>query len=142
MTLEQRKQVVAEARTWLHTPYHHQANVKGAGVDCIMLLIEVYAACGLVERTDPRPYSPDWHMHRGDEIYLGGIERYAERVGAPQPGDIALFQFGRCISHGAIVVEWPLVIHAFLDNRCVVETDISKSADLTKRLRYFYRLKD
>lgn len=36
-------QAVAEAITWLGTPYHHQGRVKGVGVDCGTLLCEVYA---------------------------------------------------------------------------------------------------
>jgi cell wall-associated NlpC family hydrolase len=31
-----RAAVVAEARSWLGTPFHHQGRVKAAGVDCAM----------------------------------------------------------------------------------------------------------
>jgi cell wall-associated NlpC family hydrolase len=142
MTPQDRQNVVSEAITWLNTPYHHQANLKGVGVDCVMLMIEVYKACGLMtDAVDPRPYSYDWHMHRSEEVYLGGVEQLAEPVATPAPGDIALFQFGRCVSHGAIVIEWPLVVHAFIEHGAVVLTDISKSAALTSRLRGFYSLK-
>jgi NlpC/P60 family putative phage cell wall peptidase len=143
MSPQERLKVVGEARTWLNTPYHHQASIKGVGVDCIMLMVEVYKTCGLLDADcDPRPYTHDWHLHRSDEIYLGGIEAYAEPVQTPQPGDIAVFQFGRCVSHAAIVVEWPLVIHAFIDHGAVVLTDISKSAALKARVRGFYSLKE
>lgn len=36
-----RSQVVSCARSWLGTPYHHQARLKGVGADCIGLLIGV-----------------------------------------------------------------------------------------------------
>lgn len=133
--------VVSEALTWLNTPYHHQANIKGVGVDCIMLLVEVYKACGLIAGdVDPRPYTADWHFHQSDEVYLNGILRYARKVDMPEPGDIALFQFGRCVSHGGIVTESTTIIHAYQENRAVVLTDISMSAALAKRLRGYYRL--
>ncbi|MET3134610.1 cell wall-associated NlpC family hydrolase [Oxalobacteraceae bacterium GrIS 1.11] len=142
MTPQQRQDVVREAITWQNTPYHHQANLKGVGVDCVMLMVEVFKACALVPpAVDPRPYPHDWHMHRGDEIYLGGVALLADSVAAPLPGDIALFQFGRCVSHGAIVLAWPLVIHAYIDHGAVVQTDVSKSAALSKRLRGFYSLR-
>lgn len=142
MTPQDREIVVSEAISWLNTPYHHQGAIKGVGVDCVMLMIEVYRACGLVpDSVDPRPYPHDWHMHRGEEIYLGGVEQLAVAVDEPQPGDIALFQFGRCVSHGAIVIKWPLVAHAYIEHGAVVLTDISKSAALTSRLRGFYTLK-
>ena len=142
MTPQQRQNVVQEAISWQRTPYHHQGNLKGVGVDCVMFMIEVYRRCGLLsDLVDPRPYSHDWHMHRSEEVYLGGVEQLADRVDVPQPGDIALFQFGRCVSHGAIVIEWPLVIHSFIEHGGVVQTDISKSAALTSRLRGFYSLR-
>jgi hypothetical protein len=31
----------------------------------------------------------------------------------PQPADIAVFKFGRCFAHGAIVLHWPRLIHAW-----------------------------
>jgi NlpC/P60 family putative phage cell wall peptidase len=142
MTPQDRQNVVSEAIDWLNTPYHHQANLKGVGVDCLMLMLEVYQACGLIDgAVDPRPYVRDWHLHRSDEVYLGGVERFAQRVDEAQPGDIALFQFGRCVSHAAIVIKWPLVIHAFIEHGAVVMTDISTSAALTTRLRGFYSIK-
>lgn len=115
----QRAAVVAEAKSWLTTPYHHQGRIKGAGVDCAALLIEVYRAARLVPEIDPRPYPPDWHLHRSAERYLGWILRYAREIAKPGPGDIALFRFGRCFSHGAIVIEWPRLIHAYVGEGCV-----------------------
>ncbi|HYL49488.1 MAG TPA: hypothetical protein VET84_09005 [Stellaceae bacterium] len=47
------------------------------------------------------------------------------------PGDIALWRFGRCFSHGAIVIEWPVVIHAYLGRGCVLE-DAAKAEWLSR----------
>ena len=41
-----RSDVVAQARSWLGTPYQHQARCKGAGVDCAGLIIGVAHALG------------------------------------------------------------------------------------------------
>lgn len=106
--------------TWLNTPYHHQAAVKGAGVDCAQLLIEVFHRIGMIERIDVGNYPHDWHFHKDDERYLGWIEKFGHKVEQPKPGDIALFKFGRCVSHGAIVLEWPTVIHAYYQQGCVM----------------------
>lgn len=43
-----RAMVVAEARSWLNTPWQHQARMKGVGVDCAGLVIGVARALGLV----------------------------------------------------------------------------------------------
>jgi NlpC/P60 family putative phage cell wall peptidase len=141
MTPQDRYNVVAEALTWLNTPYHPHGRVKGAGVDCIHLLIEVYAACGLVPHVAPGEYAPDWYLHRSEERYLDGVMQYAEPVEQPLPGDLVLFRFGRCVSHGAIVTAWPTVIHAYADQRRVVLTDIDRAAHLQRRLAGFYTLK-
>jgi cell wall-associated NlpC family hydrolase len=112
---EQRSAVVAEAMTWLRTPYHHAARVKGAGVDCAMLPAAVYTACGLIDEPVFDAYPPDWHMHRDAERYLATVLDYAVEIETdPLPGDLVLWRFGRCFSHGAIVIEWPTVIHAYL----------------------------
>lgn len=109
-----RAAVVREAQEWIGTPFHHAARIKGAGVDCLMLLAEVYERAGVsAERIVPPFYVPDWHMHRDAERYMEGLLGYARPVDAAAPGDIALFRFGRTFSHGAIVVEWPRVIHAY-----------------------------
>ena len=113
---ELRKAAVAEAFTWLNTPYVDCGYVKGpAGcVDCAMLLIGVYSAIGVVPKDfDPRPYNPDWHLHQTEELYLAGLEEYAHRVDTPEVGDVLMFKFGRHAAHGAILVAEDYVIHAY-----------------------------
>lgn len=112
----QRTAVVAEAMTWLGTPYHHHGAVKGVGVDCAHLLSEVFTACGLLPKLDLGNYPREWHLHHGDELFLGWLERLGARpVDVPQPGDLAVYRFGRCFAHGAIVVELDAVVHSYLD---------------------------
>lgn len=108
---EVRSAIVAEAHLWLRTPYHHRGRVRGVGVDCAMLLAEVYERVGLVPRIEAE-YVPDWHMHRDRERYLEFLERYADEVAVPAPGDAAVWRFGRTFSHGAIVIDGRQVIHA------------------------------
>jgi NlpC/P60 family putative phage cell wall peptidase len=109
-----RAAVIAEAQSWIGTPFHHAARVKGAGVDCLMLLAEVYERAGVAPHIEPPFYVPDWHMHRDAERYMEGLIAYAREIeGPPEPGDIALFRFGRTFSHGAIVTEWRRLIHAY-----------------------------
>ena len=116
-----RQAVVAEAVSWLRTPYHHMGRIKGAaggpsgagGVDCLTLLAEVYERAGVIRHAVIPFYPPDWHLHRSDELYLGGVlDRAQEILGPPQPGDIAIFKMGRCFAHGVIVTRWPQLIHA------------------------------
>ncbi len=119
--------IVAEARRWLGTPYHPQGDLLGVGVDCAMLLVRVFCDLQLVPMIDPRPYPPDWHLHRGEERFLGWITDRAVRVKDPLPGDVALYRFGRCVSHGGIVDEVTpevTIIHASLTAKCVERAEV------------------
>jgi NlpC/P60 family putative phage cell wall peptidase len=109
----QRQAVLTEARSWVGTRYHHCADVKGAGVDCGMLLVRVYTDCGIAPYFDPRPYAPQWFLHQTEEIYLKWIQKYCMPTDNPGPADIAMYRFGRCAAHGAIIVDDTYMIHAF-----------------------------
>jgi cell wall-associated NlpC family hydrolase len=119
-----RQKIIAEAQTWLGTPWHHQAALKGCGVDCGQILMEVFADAGFVERVLIGQYSRQWMLHRDEEVYLGWVEQFAQRVDTPKPGDLAVWKNGRTYSHGAIVVAWPRIIHADV-NEGVVWADAS-----------------
>jgi cell wall-associated NlpC family hydrolase len=133
--------LIDEAMSWLGTPYHHEARVKGAGVDCGQFPAAVFEACGLIPHVEIEHYTYDWHLHRDDERYLNYVEAFFTKVDSPQAGDLALFKYGRVISHSAIVIEWPLVIHAYITAGAVVLDDGIANQDLAKRLQGFWRLK-
>lgn len=134
----ERESVVTEALTWLRTPYHHIGRIKGAGVDCAMFLIEVYRTCGLIPDIIPEPYPQDWALHRSEEKYLEWVEQYAHEVEAPLPGDVVLYKFGRCVSHGGIVLSWPRIIHVYVGEGCVYAD--GEKGMLEGRLAGFYSL--
>jgi len=131
----QRAAVVAEARAWCGTPYHHLADVKGAGVDCAMLIVRVYCDLGLVEPFDPRPYPPDWHLHRSEERYLGFVFERARRVAEPGEGDVMVMRYGRAYGHGGIVTKTaPLtIVHAFGPYRRVIEEAVAENPEVARR---------
>jgi NlpC/P60 family putative phage cell wall peptidase len=132
--------IVAEARRWIGTPYHHQADIMGLGVDCAMILVRIFCDLGLVPPFDPRPYSTDWHLHRSEERYLGDVLRYAAKVDDPQPGDIALFKFGRCLSHSGIIESITpeiIMIHANMKAGYVERAEVRQ---FSERLAGYWRV--
>ncbi len=139
-----RQDVLAEVRDWLGTPYHHAARVKGAGVDCLMLLLEVYGRAGVFARQGvdvasiaiPR-YSRDIMLHRNEETYLEGIRQYAVETDRRDPGNIALWKFGRIYSHAAVITDWPEVIHAYAPEQRVVIGNAALGALATRPVRFF-----
>jgi cell wall-associated NlpC family hydrolase len=141
----ERDAVVRVAREWIGTPYHHMGQVKGAGVDCLTLLACVFAEAGVIEKPEIPFYPQDWHMHRSDELYQGGLLQHCVEVAAPAPADVVLWQFGRCFSHGGIVTDWPEIIHAYV-GRVVATERVDQAPYLTHlgsslRPVKFFRLK-
>jgi len=132
-----RAAVVNEARRWLGTPYHDGADIRGAGVDCGMLIVRVFVDLGLVPPFDPRPYPPDWMLHRADEKYLHWLNETCGEVESPQPGDIAIFRFGRCYGHGGIITSSaPLaLVHSYTAAREVIEEGFAQNPELTRPAR-------
>lgn len=139
-----RAAVVAEGLSWLGTPYHHCADVRGAGVDCAMLLVRVYQACGLTPMDfDPRPYSPQWHLHRSDELYLQWLAAAkAVPTDKPQAGDVAIWKIGRTYSHAAILISDTDVVHARQDARCVTINKLTDAPMFGRPVKFFSILKD
>jgi len=125
----QREAVVAEARTWIRTKWVHAADIKGAGVDCAMLLVRVYIDVGLVAKFDPRPYPPDWYLHRSGERFLGFLLDRSHQVEKPEVGDVAMLRVGRAFAHGGIVSRVaPLtIIHSFRPLGSVVEEEAARN---------------
>lgn len=111
--VEIRAAIVAEALTWMGTPFHDRAGVKAAGVDCLHFIVRVYAAVGVIQDFDPPVYSAQWFQHRDEPLFLDGLAMYAHRVEIAEPGDIAMFNFGRHAAHGAIVIDHYTMIHAY-----------------------------
>jgi len=127
--LEQRAAVLAEAATWIGTPYHHEGRIKGrsGGVDCAMLLAEVYERAGMIAHVKAAHYPRDWHFHASEEgaqRFLSYILPHAVEIpGPPQSGDVVTYHIGKGFAHAGIVVRWPEIIHSDMDARCVTRAD-------------------
>lgn len=85
---------VAEARSWVGTPYCHQASVKGAGADCLGLLRGIWRVIMGDEPEQPPPYSADWSEASGDERLLAAAMRHLLPIDPEQAGigDVLLFR--------------------------------------------------
>lgn len=102
-----RAEFIAQTRTWLGTPYHHQGRVKGVGVDCIGLLVCVAGELGIDCSDVPTNYSraPD----------ADGLFRALESSGHvaptrdPKPGDIAFFRIRRQPTHFGLLTDYGFI---------------------------------
>lgn len=106
--------VVASARGWLGTPYHHQASLKGKGCDCLGLLRGVWREVMGDEPEPLPPYSPDWDEAQGREDMLRVCNTYlvpAAEVGA---GTVLVFRMrpGMVAKHCGIASGEGTLIHS------------------------------
>lgn len=112
--------------------YRHTGRTRVGGVDCATLLLCGFGDAGLVDgAAELPPYPRDFHQHRSEELYLNVIEKFAHRVQRDAiPGDIALFKIGRVVSHSAVVLDWPLGLHAWSISGVVETVDVIAAPEL------------
>ena len=109
--------IVRLARSWIGTPYHHQASKRGVGTDCIGLVRGIWRSLYGSEAETAPAYSRDWAEATGQETLLEAARRHLIEV-APtdvQPGDVLIFRY-RAMSiakHAAILATPATMIHAF-----------------------------
>lgn len=111
-----RKTIVAVARTWIGTPYHHQASLKGAGVDCIGLIRGVWRELFGREPEALPAYSGDWAEATGHEAMLQAAGRHLAPIDPAlvREGDVIVFRLraGAVAKHAAIATGAGRMIHA------------------------------
>ena len=141
MTQAERQVVVTEALEWQGTPYHANADIKGVGCDCALGPLAIYRATLPRLPLLPMPeYVAQWALHQEQERFVEYVEALGgKRVELPEPGDFALFRRGRLFSHGAIVLNWPTVIHA-VPLAGFSQTDASLESRLCRVSRIFSTL--
>ncbi|MBO6757714.1 MAG: C40 family peptidase [Roseibium sp.] len=122
---DRRAAIVAEARTWLGTPYRHQASLKGTGCDCLGLVRGIWRAFHGAEPQALPPYSADWAEADGEETLLKAGRRWLIEgdVEAAKPGDVVVFRWkdGTPAKHAGILSSPARLIHAY-ERVGVVET--------------------
>ncbi|MBI2718146.1 MAG: C40 family peptidase [Rhizobiales bacterium] len=136
-----RAAVVAEARSWIGTPYLHQASLKGAGCDCLGLVRGVWRGIFGEEPELPAPYSPDWAEAHGRETLAEAAGRHMVPVAlnAIEPGDVLLFAMKdhAPAKHCAIMSAPGQMIHA-IEAHPVAEVTLWSSERAGRRLRFAF----
>lgn len=122
--------IVVATRGWLGTPYRHQASCKGAGTDCLGLILGVWRDLVGQLPEDVPPYTADWSEAGGREDLLQAAMRWLVPAKVPQAGDILLFRMreGAVAKHLGIATELTPTarfIHAY-SGHAVVETALSE----------------
>lgn len=109
--------IVACARGWLGTPYHHQGSVRGAGCDCLGLIRGVWRALYGPEPEVLPPYSRDWGNATGSETLLSAACRHLiplRCVTDARSGDVLVFRMRDhgVAKHAGILLDGDHMIHS------------------------------
>ena len=108
--------IVAEALSWVGTPYRHQASLKGVGCDCLGLVRGVWRALVGDEPERLPAYTPDWAEAAGEETLAAAGRRHLVPVPLDgiAAGDVLLFRWRDALpaKHAAILVAPDRLVHA------------------------------
>ncbi len=138
MTPITREQIVAEARSWLGTPWVHQHRTKGVAVDCAGLVIGVARALGVV----PETFDVQGYGRQPDGTLLDVCDAHLQRVQRADlaPGDVIVVAVERDPQHMGIVVPYRGdmlgIVHAASIARRVIEHRLLFGAGMFFRRAY------
>lgn len=122
--------VIAIARSWLGTPYHDQASLRGVGCDCLGLARGVWREAVGPEPFPIPPYSRDWGETGPREVLAEGAGRMMIEVepAAAGPGALVLFRMKpRAIAkHVGILTGPGSFLHAY-ERLGVIEEPLTPS---------------
>lgn len=127
--MTQTNDIVAQARSWLGTPFHHQARLKKVGCDCLGLIVGVVDELELKDKNGVRlaAYDEVTYSKEPDGEYL--IQKLVDVLAEipaseMRAGDLALFKVRENPQHLAILSDYEGgigMIHSFAPARRVVE---------------------
>jgi NlpC/P60 family putative phage cell wall peptidase len=122
--------VIAIARSWLGTPYHDQASLRGVGCDCLGLARGVWREVVGPEPFPIPPYSRDWGETRPARGAGRGRARMMIEVPSAKagPGALVLFRMmPRAIAkHVGILTGPDTFLHAY-ERLGVIEEPLTQS---------------
>lgn len=138
-----RQRVVTEARTWLGTPFHHQAALKGVGCDCAGLIRGVGEVSGAI-KIDPAEWAAVGNYGRQPHPprMRAVLEHFLIPVEGPKIADVCWMEWREGLPmHLAILAEHQgrqTIIHALTDAGKVVEHGLTDEwrARITSWWRY------
>jgi NlpC/P60 family putative phage cell wall peptidase len=132
--------IVAETRSWIGTPYRHQASLKGVGCDCLGLVRGVWRELYGAEPEAMPAYARDWAEAARHETLALAARRHMTEINCAdfRPGDVLLFRWraGLAAKHAAIVTASDRMVHAH-DGASVAE--VALASWWRRRLAFAFR---
>lgn len=110
-----RADIIAEAETWIGTPFVWQADVKGRGCDCKGLLVGIARELRLPEADS---IASRLHAYRTDfspAMMAQGLSETLIPTDDPKPADIVAFEIGKVAGprHLALLMPDNRIVHCY-----------------------------
>ncbi len=111
-----RPRIIAAAKSWIGTPYLHQASLKNIGCDCLGLVRGVWREVYGQEPEATPAYSPDWAESAKQEQLANAARRHMREIDSKnfKAGDLLVFRWRPHVpaKHLGLVVSKTSMIHA------------------------------
>ena len=95
--------IVAVARRWIGTPFHHQAALRKVGCDCLGLVRGVWLELGGTAPHENMDYDRYWCHRSGPNLLIQGLSAYLRPVPIDdiEHGDViaCAMRFGAAAQH-------------------------------------------
>ncbi len=101
------KEIIKECQSWKGTKWGHNVALKGYKTDCIQFIVAVYINLGLLPKNFKTiKYNRDWALHNAASVLIKTIRIYCNEITFDKikTGDILIFKYGKCASHGGIYI--------------------------------------
>ena len=130
-----REKIIAEARTWIDTPFHHQGRLKGVGADCVGIIIGTGINLGLTDfNTVGYSRQPDGLAMRAT-LNEQMIQVTFDEV---KYGDVLLFAFDQDPQHVGFFTDIGL-LHSYAQVKKCIEVSLDEA--WFRRIRGVYKFK-
>ncbi len=126
--------IVDEARSWIGTPFHHQARQKGVGVDCAGLII------GVANQLKISDY--DYHNYGREPVggmLLSILNDHLMPIDRLESGCIVVFRFIAEPQHLGIYTSDNTIIHAYESVGKCIEHRLDEKWAMRIVAKYKYR---
>ena len=141
--ITKREEALQLARTWIGTPYKHQAMKKGLGCDCAGLVMGIWNE---LYGRPPKdfvlpPYTASWAEETGLQLMVDAGNKYFTQVPISEmlPGDVIMYRMYSKgpTKHSGILASPNTMIHAY-NHHNVMESGLinNKGSQLTHVFRF------
>lgn len=99
--------LLTTAKSWLGTPHRNFMRVKGRGVDCVLLAVDIYQSAGLLTDIVLPSYTPVAGLYEVDtatEEWVVQSARFTRNDGDPRDGDLMIFKSGGVAAHVGVYI--------------------------------------